>query len=82
MQPLSVWSEIIFTAILETAVKIFNNNNKYERRGKKKMLKNKEIMGWVDCVCYEKKKKNYFLKHQTKQKNYKKKNIYLERGGL
>lgn len=60
MQPLSVWSEIIFTAILETAVKIFNNNNKYERRGKKKMLKNKEIMGWVDCVCYEKKKKKLF----------------------
>lgn len=49
------------------------------KRGKK-MLKYKEIMGWVDCVCYEK-KKNYFLKHQTKQKNYKKK-IYLERGGL
>lgn len=39
------------------------------------MLKYKEIMGWVDCVCYEKKKKNYFLKHQTKQKIIKK-NIF------
>lgn len=44
------------------------------KRGKK-MLKYKEIMGWVDCVCYEKKKKNYFLKHQTKQKIIKK-NIF------
>lgn len=32
------------------------------------MLKYKEIMGWVDCVCYEKKKKIIFLNTRQNKK--------------
>lgn len=39
------------------------------------MLKYKEIMGWVDCVCYEKKKKIIFLNTRQNKKIIKK-NIF------